>query len=457
MAHVRPEEGTIPSRFNGWLYGTWTLADLREVAATIGLDVQDGIQKRDLYQLIVELKPEPKSLSLVETDAIQAIKDAKTASKATSSKSQGDLLSTKTTPATRKRQSPAKYRGMHRKRRWTDNVAESSSDSEYVDSDDSDDGETSRNAVRSSPRTASYAGSTYSSLSSPSSVLTRLDEFAIPEKDAESSQSSPHAKPIGHPLGKESCEVCSEPLSRENRLLRKPTLNCLHDHNFICLSCFQQHITASIMSRSWENIACPHDSCTAMLCFDDMQLFAPPEIFARYDKYINKKGLAALNDYVECSNVQCDSGGIIDSVAHSFATCSLCGTQTCVTCKTQYHPGLTHAENLAVLREAEDASSRRAQERQEEEAASETFVAKRTKTCPNLVCGFRIQKISGCNHMTCKYETWLLRSSRLLIQFAGAQCGHEFCWICLADFDAIRRHGNAQHAKTCKLHSSRLK
>jgi len=35
-----------------------------------------------------------------------------------------------------------------------------------------------------------------------------------------------------------------------------------------------------------------------------------------------------------------------------------------------------------------------------EEAASEVEVKRVAKICPNKACGARIEKISGCNHMT---------------------------------------------------------
>jgi hypothetical protein len=61
MAYVGPTESalslenTVPPRLSGWHYNTWKLADPRKAATAVKLAVQDGIQKRDWYQLIVEL------------------------------------------------------------------------------------------------------------------------------------------------------------------------------------------------------------------------------------------------------------------------------------------------------------------------------------------------------------------------------------------------------------------
>jgi IBR domain, a half RING-finger domain len=120
-------------------------------------------------------------------------------------------------------------------------------------------------------------------------------------------------------------------------------------------------------------IRCPHVSRNTVLSFVDMQLFATPEVFTRYDEYINRKGLEALTDYNPCANAQCGSGGSVDFASDSFATCGSCETLTCVACKTRYHPGLTHAENMTALTKAAQATGS-AHKRLEEETASQTFV-----------------------------------------------------------------------------------
>ena len=35
-------------------------------------------------------------------------------------------------------------------------------------------------------------------------------------------------------------------------------------------------------------------------------------------------------------------------------------------------------------------------------------------------------------------------------------CGHEFCWVCLADYRAILRRGNDRHAPACRYHTDNL-
>ncbi|QRV87284.1 Serine/arginine repetitive matrix protein [Ceratobasidium sp. AG-Ba] len=72
--------------------------------------------------------------------------------------------------------------------------------------------------------------------------------------------------------------------------------------------------------------------------------------------------------------------------------------------------------------------------RAQEDRASQDLINRVAKTCPNKSCGRKIEKAEGCDHMTCRRP---------------AGCGHEFCWICLASYDLIRRQGNHHHNPTC--------
>lgn len=66
--------------------------------------------------------------------------------------------------------------------------------------------------------------------------------------------------------------------------------------------------------------------------------------------------------------------------------------------------------------------------------ASHSWISQNCKKCPNCSC--RIEKADGCDHMTC------------------AQCRYEFCWSCLADYNAIRKHGNHYHDASCKHYAA---
>ncbi|CAE6460309.1 unnamed protein product [Rhizoctonia solani] len=73
--------------------------------------------------------------------------------------------------------------------------------------------------------------------------------------------------------------------------------------------------------------------------------------------------------------------------------------------------------------------------KQEEDNASEGYIVTHAKRCPNTRCRRPIEKINGCDHMTCRRP---------------GGCGHEFCWICLVDYAPILAEGNHKHKPDCR-------
>ncbi len=73
-----------------------------------------------------------------------------------------------------------------------------------------------------------------------------------------------------------------------------------------------------------------------------------------------------------------------------------------------------------------------------EHAVTQSAIASMTKQCPKCKLGWA--EPINCNHVTCHKGP------------AGG-CGYEFCWLCLCDFEEVRRLGNRAHAKSCRLYS----
>ncbi len=69
-----------------------------------------------------------------------------------------------------------------------------------------------------------------------------------------------------------------------------------------------------------------------------------------------------------------------------------------------------------------------------DDRATKRWIEKNCEKCPK--CSAPIRKAHGCDHMTC------------------ANCQHEFCWSCLADYNEIRKHGDHKHESTCKHYAA---
>ena len=126
--------------------------------------------------------------------------------------------------------------------------------------------------------------------------------------------------------------------------------------------------------------------------------------------------------------------------------CVVCRGRTCITCDIIWHPSETCA----------DIAARRAEAQGVEEAATTQYLTTNVKLCPQ--CNVRGEKISGCDHITCKsYSYGNCVCLRLPVPLpSGPQCRYQYCWICLVDYTEVRRNGNTEHRNDCRYHSDNL-
>ena len=104
-------------------------------------------------------------------------------------------------------------------------------------------------------------------------------------------------------------------------------------------------------------------------------------------------------DFFSCTGPDCHSGQIHDAGpdGNNIFNCEECGFQSCVTHNAPMHHGQTCEEYEEMQRLG------RMPHAEAEEATTE-YLSKTTVKCPGKDCGYNIQKITGCDHMTCKYN-----------------------------------------------------
>jgi IBR domain, a half RING-finger domain len=101
-----------------------------------------------------------------------------------------------------------------------------------------------------------------------------------------------------------------------------------------------------------------------------------------------------MPDFMMCLGPDCNSGQIHEGGdAQPIMTCTACKFKSCWTHQMPWHSGQTCDEYEAER-----------QERFVQEAASKKFLDEKTKICPNIKCGLHVEKISGCDHMTCQFS-----------------------------------------------------
>ncbi|KAL0567000.1 hypothetical protein V5O48_014992 [Marasmius crinis-equi] len=191
-----------------------------------------------------------------------------------------------------------------------------------------------------------------------------------------------------------SCPICLTEVSNPVKL------GCGHEY---CMACIRHFFTADINNFP-------------IICIGDETKCMKPIALPVIEKYLTPSQFNALLEtaftrhiesnpqiYRYCNTPDCRQIYRCDSTAKT-RTCPSCLAAVCVKCHEERHDGMTCEERRVHVDPAE-------QERLNDAWASEAGV----KRCPS--CRVWIEKIDGCNHMTCI-------------------CGAHICWVCMGVFQA---------------------
>ncbi|KAF2724547.1 hypothetical protein K431DRAFT_217879 [Polychaeton citri CBS 116435] len=221
------------------------------------------------------------------------------------------------------------------------------------------------------------------------------------------------------------CVVCGDEKEPLEFLKTPVTSRCDHTCN-VCNECLHSWLATEFDVKGTEGIKCPE--CPQVLQYHEVQRAASSKTFETYDRITTRNALASLPNFAWCLGPNCDSGQL-NIENHNFMECIHCRYKQCIkhSCAWHQDEDCTQYEYRTSGRKARD-----------EEAASVKVINEVSKLCPGKGCGWRIQKIDGCDHMTCR------------------RCRHEFCWQCMAPQSEIKRVGNTAHKEDCKFHSHNL-
>lgn len=218
-----------------------------------------------------------------------------------------------------------------------------------------------------------------------------------------------------------SCVVCLETLPVSYIPGEKVTSTCAHDST-VCTPCLLSSISFTITDADWTHPTCPQ--CPIRLSYPEIKRIVDPDILEKYCGHVLLEAISGMSDFRWCANENCGSGQLHNGGKDSpILTCCKCGDKMCFVHNIKWHEGDTCAEFQAK------------KDVDKTEKASQLHLEETTKTCPNAICGMRVEKVSGCNHMTC------------------GKCRYQYCWLCFAAYDEILSHGNHFHKKECKYYS----
>ena len=207
-------------------------------------------------------------------------------------------------------------------------------------------------------------------------------------------------------LEEDSCPVCME--SAEPPVIK---VSCGHTY---CKSCLQGFIKATLDSRRFP-ITCFHTAeVDTSSSLSEPACCSTPFAISTIQDCLSKSDADQLFEAAFASYIQCrpkeysycptpDCPTVYKVTAtneNALFTCSQCLLGFCTSCKAAAHHGQTCAEYKAATCGEEEYQAWKSQAG--------------VKTCPK--CFVDIEKVSGCNHITCK-------------------CSAHICWHCMKDFD----------------------
>ncbi|KAG9085289.1 hypothetical protein FS749_004561 [Ceratobasidium sp. UAMH 11750] len=228
------------------------------------------------------------------------------------------------------------------------------------------------------------------------------------------------------------CAICYELMPSPPGGCKTPTKRCTHNP-VVCPECLERYVVSRISESGFTDFVCPTSMCTEGLEYEDVRAAIQDQaVLERYEYLLLRRYLQNMPNFVWCKNPECSSGQVHDGSLCPTVTCNACGAESCFTHDMPWHTGLTCSQYDSKTRKTRSEGIR----------ANQKYLSKHAKACPNPKCGRMIEKINGCDHMTCARPVG---------------CGHEFCWSCLADYGPINERGNRFHKRKCRHYDSRLK
>ncbi|GCC21979.1 E3 ubiquitin-protein ligase RNF14 isoform X1 [Chiloscyllium punctatum] len=227
-----------------------------------------------------------------------------------------------------------------------------------------------------------------------------------------------------------TCSVC---------FCEKLGIDCMHfkecSHVY-CKACLKEYFEIQIRDGNVQCLNCPEPKCTSIATPAQVKDLVSEEIFARYDRLLLQSTLDLMTDVVYCPRTVCKSVVMLEP-GNTMGVCPGCRYAFCALCEMAYHgisPCRLKAEKLSALRDEylnadeseklrlEKSYGRRVLQRAVEELCSQEWLDKNSKPCPR--CGTNIQKVDGCNKMTC------------------TGCKQHFCWLCICPLSKVNPYSH---------------
>ncbi|KAM3868563.1 E3 ubiquitin-protein ligase RNF14-like [Diretmus argenteus] len=203
-----------------------------------------------------------------------------------------------------------------------------------------------------------------------------------------------------------------------------------------CKACMTEYFQIQIRDGNVQCLNCPEPKCSSIATPMQVKHLVDEELFARYDRLLLQSSLDLMADVVYCPRQSCATAVMVEPDTN-MGICPACQYAFCTLCKLGSH-GLSHckisSDELRGLRDEyhsatdegkkfmEQRFGKRVIQKAVEESFSREWLNEHCKCCPR--CGTNIQKVDGCNKMTC------------------TSCRQYFCWLCLGQLSKVNPYSH---------------
>ncbi|XP_028668597.1 E3 ubiquitin-protein ligase RNF14 [Erpetoichthys calabaricus] len=209
-----------------------------------------------------------------------------------------------------------------------------------------------------------------------------------------------------------------------------------------CKACLTDYFRIQITDGNVHFLNCPEPECTSSATPAQVKELVEEDLFARYDRLLLQSSLDLMADIVYCPRKMCETAVMVET-SNAMGICPRCQYPFCISCKKTYHgvsPCRRTKEEILEFcsrylegseekkKLLEQTYGKREIEKALEESCSEEWLTKNSKPCPR--CNTNIQKVDGCNKMTC------------------IGCRNYFCWVCLGCLNKYRPYSHFEDASS---------
>ena len=221
-----------------------------------------------------------------------------------------------------------------------------------------------------------------------------------------------------------TCNVCfSEKFGKQCF----PFMQCQH---VFCKDCVKSFFELQIKEGNVQSLLCPEDGCDSAAIPWQVQEVVDEALYQRYDRLLLQSSLDTMSDVMYCPRIYCGKPVILDQ-GSSMGSCATCRHVFCRYCKLAHHGTLKchdiETEDMEAFENTNKASTSQGKSEKTHklehknrkaslknsklfEKRSQEWLRTNSKQCPQ--CNSHIQKVYGCNKMTC------------------TNCRTYFCWRC---------------------------